>query len=604
MPGSLTDEFKEGIKKLKSELSDIVRSNFSVDNFVQTAFDVDNLAVGVAKVFGQGRENINEIKASLTETVTRVTLLGGDINDIQKIIIESSKELGRNILLSEESSAQLFAAMKVTEKTIGEITSSFKDAGVSILDAAKNTQQVVDVARSMGLNVKNVSEQFLENLTAINKFGFENGIQGVAKMAAQAVNLRINMSDTLRLADDLFDPDKAITLAAAMQRLGVANSELLDPLRLMDLAQNDPTELQNQVVQMTKQFVEFNEETKRFEIPRGAMRQLREISKEIGISYDQLAKMAMGSAELDDKLSKIKFPDNAFTEEQRTFIANMAEMKDGEYKIRLSEGEIGLDAAIERLKDPKTYEEFKKASEPKTIEELTKEQIRVIDAMNKAIESLSKKLPMAFAGSKIATEGIELPLNIYKNIAEGLDEGVLSIKTITKGIDKSSEILDTLNDVLSGKGIEESFNKLRDSFSGSLPEIKKQLEITGDDFTKNINELINSENMFMQIIKNAGAQIIELFTQSGSTVSPQTGFSSVINNNSQSEEIVNKAIAKTEQNVTSDNKKEVTHNFNFNVSSPNPNLTPENLRIVFENTGFIQELIRTVKEVESNYGLS
>ena len=38
-------------------------------------------------------------------------------------------------------------------------------------------------------------------------------------------------------------------MAAAMQRLGVAQSDLLDPLRLMDLSANDPTELQNQIVQ-------------------------------------------------------------------------------------------------------------------------------------------------------------------------------------------------------------------------------------------------------------------------------------------------------------------------------------------------------------------
>jgi len=39
-------------------------------------------------------------------------------------------------------------------------------------------------------------------------------------------------------------------MSAALQRLGVTQSELLDPLRLMDLSINDPGELQNQLVQM------------------------------------------------------------------------------------------------------------------------------------------------------------------------------------------------------------------------------------------------------------------------------------------------------------------------------------------------------------------
>jgi hypothetical protein len=51
-------------------------------------------------------------------------------------------------------------------------------------------------------------------------------------------------------------------MAASLQRLGVSTSALLDPLALMDMGQNNPAELQNQIVEMTKQFTYFDEKNK------------------------------------------------------------------------------------------------------------------------------------------------------------------------------------------------------------------------------------------------------------------------------------------------------------------------------------------------------
>ena len=114
----------------------------------------------------------------------------------------------------------------------------------------------------------------------MNQFTFQGGVEGLAKMAAQAVSLRINMDSTLNLANRLFDPENAIETAAAMQRLGATQSDLLDPLRLMDLAQNDPTELQNQIAEMSKQFVQLNKDGN-FEIMPGARRQLMEFRRHL-----------------------------------------------------------------------------------------------------------------------------------------------------------------------------------------------------------------------------------------------------------------------------------------------------------------------------------
>jgi hypothetical protein len=114
-------------------------------------------------------------------------------------------------------------------------------------------------------------------MESMNKYNFQGGVDGLAKMAAQASSMRIDMKTTLNFAEGLYNPEKAIEMSSALQRLGVTQSDLLDPLRLMDLSLNDPTELQNQLVQMTEQFVQLNEKGQ-FQIAPGQIRRLREIN--------------------------------------------------------------------------------------------------------------------------------------------------------------------------------------------------------------------------------------------------------------------------------------------------------------------------------------
>ena len=142
--------------------------------------------------------------------------------------------------------------------------------------------EVAQIAREAGVSVAAVSEGVVQNLDKMNIYNFENGTKGLAKMAAQASRLGIDMDKIFGVVDKVFNPEGAIEMAAAMQRLGVSTSALLDPLRLMDLSQNDPTELQNQIVNMTKDFVRFNEELGQFEIMPGEKRRLNEIGKELG----------------------------------------------------------------------------------------------------------------------------------------------------------------------------------------------------------------------------------------------------------------------------------------------------------------------------------
>jgi hypothetical protein len=114
-----------------------------------------------------------------------------------------------------------------------------------------------------------------------------------------------------------------------------------------------------------------------FEILPGAKRQMREIEKSLGLAPGHLAKMALGSAELEEKMSKIRFPEIA-TEEQKKMLANISEMKDGKVMIDVGGKQVELSEAMAG-KNKQQIDALIEASKPKSVEELAKGQLNALE---------------------------------------------------------------------------------------------------------------------------------------------------------------------------------------------------------------------------------
>jgi hypothetical protein len=181
-------------------------------------------------------------------------------------ISELMNSMSSSATLGVEAITELSAAAKVSAVPIGTLATNFRDVGVSIYDVGNRMKEVTDIARAAGVSVAGVSAKVSSNLSNMNLYNFDNGVKGLAKMAVTSERLGISMDKVFAQAEKLMDPDKAIDMSAALQRLGVTQGDLLDPLKLMDLSQNDPAELQNQIAQMSKQFVKLKEDGSGFEI--------------------------------------------------------------------------------------------------------------------------------------------------------------------------------------------------------------------------------------------------------------------------------------------------------------------------------------------------
>lgn len=450
---NIEDSGKKG-KDILDSFGDALKSNFSIDAVGKVVELLDEGSSTLLKQFGLGQQMAQTLNATMADAVSNVRALGGDISDVISTQEKASAALGRNVVLSAEVNKDLYATMKVTGQEVGTLVKTFKDTGYGAGQVAKEMKNVVDIAAQSGVNAQEVSSKVLSNMDALNKYNFEGGVSGLAKMAAQASMLRIDMKTTLGFAERVFDPEGAIEMAAAMQRLGVSQSSLLDPLKLMDMAQNDPAELQNQLAEMSKQFVQLNEKGQ-FEIMPGAKRQMRELEQQLKLPAGELSKMALASAELDDKMSKIRFPDlPGLDEDKQKMIANMAEMgAGGKYEVQVTDQETGqtITKALDELneKDVANLEKMANTA-PKTMEDLAKDQLSTLKSIDASMASMADKPGLALAGSKAMTGVQKLGRASAESVSKVMSPKQLDSKnlrsTIDSGVDKNLDIIKRLSE--------------------------------------------------------------------------------------------------------------------------------------------------------------
>jgi len=508
--GSTISEIKSYTQSLMDQFKDAFLTNFDVSSIKKTLGEVEEGATSVAHIFGQGREQITAIKAAMAEAVTSVTLLGGNFQSILDIQKDISKVLGTNLILNSQSYEKLYATAQVTGQGADSLTKNFKDAGYSVYAIGDQMQKVMDVSRSIGVNGVQVSKQVVENMGAMNQYNFQGGVEGMAKMAAQAVNLRVDMKSTLELANKMFDAEQAINMSAAMQRLGVAQGDLLDPLKMMDLAQNDPAELQNQIAEMSKSFTRLKADGTGFEILPGEKRRMMEISKELFGNTEQLGKMALAAGDLDLKMSKIKFSDGVTDESTQKLIANMAEMGEGgEYKVTYTDAKGDAQTKNVTELNESDVKAITEASQkaPKTMEDLAKDQLTTQKLMLASIDSLKNRTGLGLSGTKSVTMAENAAREVSGVIPKMASGKNLSVKGIRENLGGGLD--NFIKAVGDGKGME----GLMSAASGTATYLETTLHEAWVNTKTAIDDLSKSTNPLIQImgdvVKKAGGAVME-----------------------------------------------------------------------------------------------
>jgi hypothetical protein len=587
---------------------------------------LDAQSAKIRNVLGLGAEKTKEFTLLIADNASRFAEFGFTVNDVVETYTDLASTFNTNVTVSNETLTQLKTTAAVTAVDVKSLAANFRGVGVDIGTIPEKMLEVVNVARDSGVAVSAVSKGVVDNLDKMNIYNFEGGVKGLAKMSTQAAKLGIDMSKIFGVVDKVFNPEGAIELAAGLQRLGVATGELLDPLRLMDLAQNDPTELQNQIVNMTKDFVRFNKELGQFEILPGEKRRLNEIGKELGYSNGELQKMAINAANLEFKMKQIKFPSSVASKEDRELIATLATVnKEGiaEVKVRKFDAE-GKDTGTYEIVEASqlTEEQIKKLREEQdlqneSMEEIAKQSLTEQKRLSYLMEQIATAAGYGFASSQPVADFYTLSTktvreNLFKEEGRGgglIGEPYNRTKTYREGADYVyTEMKELLTQMASTLGIE--------SFSDLGNKITEGFSSLGEGFENLTGLEIPDMSDISGAITNIG-DYFKSFGTGGSETDPLTKFTNSTENiNNSIQNVVTQLtnVVSTQPKefkpIDINEKIEVTLNVNLDPNSKNQALSDLMTRALEEyfnggqNNTNIKMILDEMNKNKANQGIT
>jgi hypothetical protein len=487
---------------------------------------MERYANEVQRSFGMSKERIDEFKTVIADAGPELTKLGISEDQMASKLTEVMKGLGTAASVGKEAVVELTAASELTSVPIETLASSFRDVGVSIYDVGEQMKTVTEVARGAGVSVSAVATSVTQNLGKMNIYNFDNGVKGMAKMAATSERLGISMQQVFDQAEALMDPEKAIDMSASLQRLGVTSSGLLDPLRAMDMAQNDPEALQKELVGLGKEFTRFNERTGQMEILPGAKRRMREVADAVGMTAEEFASMALKAGDFDMKLKQIKMPNLAEgDEETKELIASMAQLKYGVATIQVRNKETGVtsEKKVEEL-TPDDIENLRQANEDssKSIEEIAFNQLDTTTQILNLLKTGEVASKFAKATSPTLSRFYGLVAESNLSIAKGADKVFGSTEEMRKMGESLGQPLENL--VKARATGDEKGSELAQKELGT-----NVLKVLGDFESKISTEFSNVQSQIIGKVKDTYSQPVKVEAKTDSNLNLNLNLKSDVN---------------------------------------------------------------------------
>ena len=503
----------QSIQQTMDEVKNIFRSEYeSIGTFATATFEkiieIDNAALSVAKSFGQGRNALQAIKTSAADSIPAFIALGESASKAFEMITEVSEKLGSTVLLDSENLKSMLYIEKVLGVSPDNLVDGFNKAGLGIKDISGEMENVTGYLTKVGVPVQKVASEVVSSLDRAALFDFKNGVEGLSRMASKASVLRFDMDKVFTISDDLMKPEKALQLSNALSRLGIVSTDLIDPLRAMQMAMFEPEKLQESLAGVAAQFVSLNTETGKFKIdPTNRMR-MAELSAEMGIPVGEFQKLAMNAAKFNEQgkdFINIKFPKlkaDDIDEETQELIRNASQLgPGGTWSLN-----VGGKQVVSTELDQTTLEQFKKEQQSKgDLAQLALEQRNILDSIRDTTKAILQRPGYAVATSETATKGLDV---VGKTITAGYMEfdkitefKLTSMTTQLDGVTKG--VVDFAKVMMEGGDLTQGFATLGTATSKLTDYFQKLVEKTPQTLSNVVGEMKkeSSTNFIVDVSK-------------------------------------------------------------------------------------------------------
>jgi hypothetical protein len=459
-------------KSIKEQLTSINNlASLGSDAFkdlVDNASKFDDGIIKASRSLGQSLVMARSLEADFGKVSENILRIGGDMDDVYTIFKNVSSEIGRTVYLSSQmlTNVALLSKVGVSEESMKPFFKLTDAIGGTYEEATQQQMNLVNQAKSYGLNVAQFMTSVSGQLTNINKYGFPNGVKDLAEMVAKSKMLGGNMSTAMSFADKIMgSPEVAMDAAAQLQTLGGSFASLADPMELLYLAQNDVKGLNDKLIEATRGLATFNEESGQFEISASERLRIRKSVEIFGGDVNSVIENATKLAKQEEIIKRLSFAPEfrGLGKEQQDILASYAQISKGgkvtiEGKDITQLGKSGLDAVLAKIQ-----------GESSQFKGTTEENIQMIQSNTSSIEQVKIAQELMSKGVTLAaiqTENFATKLDAASDVIGGVMTQLGEIKgDVAKrivdamGMAAKAFVLGTATDV-SGNKTETPFGKL------------------------------------------------------------------------------------------------------------------------------------------------
>jgi hypothetical protein len=388
----------------------------------------EQLRTEISENIGLSGDLLNAYQDSVAESAAKALEFGYNMSQVSDMVSTLGKESGRFNLLSKDTMDKSYATSRAFVGTLNDMAKTFGEFEKVGYGAADTLKQIDTAGRSsisLGLNAKKTTELLRTDLGKLNEYGFSAGVQGLNRMVQKSLEFRMSMGEVFKIADKVMSPDSAIELTANLQVLGGAIGDFNDPLKLMYMATNNVEGLQDALIGAAGNLATFNKEQGRFEITGINLRRAKEMASQMGISYQELAKGAVASQERMAASTELMSRGLKINKEDKEFITNMSQMKDGKMVITIPESlqdklggqqEILLSKLDE--KQIQLLKDNRKALENLNPEDLAKGQFSSVKNIENMMKSQATKIIRDIGQNTLGRKGAQSLEKATKPFAE------------------------------------------------------------------------------------------------------------------------------------------------------------------------------------------
>ena len=297
--------------QIYSAIKNIVKAGEEQINDIAETWGVTNQAAhDYGKTVGLTANKIEKLHAATISwmsdnNISKQFNIGAD--EMFKIMGSYNKELNRAVALTNETKLNLVSMRNVMgdEQAI-KFTTNLDKFGLDV-DASKElVQSIAGDARRSGIVLTNLTQSVADNLHLAQQYTFEDGIEGLVRMAEKAAAVKWNMQQTAAFAEKVNNVEGAIKTGAQLSVLGGPFAQFSNPMGMLYESLNDMEGLQDRVFAMFGNLGQWNKEKGMLDISTFDKQRIRAASSAMGLNYSDVINNVQSQARRNVVESQIK----------------------------------------------------------------------------------------------------------------------------------------------------------------------------------------------------------------------------------------------------------------------------------------------------------